>query len=990
MTSVKHRWAWFAPALSIFVIVGMAPADWDPGQPYKMHYPQLPDPEGWDVCLVDQWVADDFECTESGPITDIHFWTSWREDQLGDVPNDAWDISIWDDAGGMPGMLLWQLAPGQGTIATRWYGSGDQGWACPSTSIFQRPDHQEFYQVNITNIQAPWVQEAGTLYWLVIRASIPEWPNPVVGWKTSTNQPPGPIFQAPALWSPDLIGWQPVNTGAAAPEFHDMAFVITNDGGPQDDLDFGDAPEGVLAYPSAGTNGAFPTCMTISPPGWIQHTNFGAFFGPLVDFESDGNGGLCPGFAPYDNDECFQDGDAGLIVPEPFTIVGGVETPCGTFAGTPLGTACQTANWGPDIDIDVTNVMPNQTIGYVNVLIDWDQSGAWNDSALVCPPAGAPAPEHVLVNFPIPNPHAGPLSALLPPSFLIGPDPTGGSGVTGFYVWARFSITEAPVALGWDGSGSFEDGETEDYLLYVKIDDPPPELEPKWDQPPHGPDLGFDAASDYWWQEYGNKWEQLPTPGGVGYHTHDYTLGPDYIRLVRANDWRCAGGRVTDFHWWGSIETLGSGLSGFQISIHKDAGAGACLPMPAPDYQADIPMSQITVTPTTLLDSLGRPIFRYDFDLPPVDWYNQELDQLYWFDLCALSNDPNNACLWVWATTAPILECPSASKTDINGFPGDWVQTDLEFAFRVTSKDLLGQEVNKVVADDFISDGRPIEQIYWAGSYLDQMFLPEDAVEPYIVDGWFISFHHDQVQFPGCPPSLDLGDPHPTVLGIYFAPAAAVTIVPRGYADCNGHAVYDYSVDLSQCCLLCSEIDPRADAVPSIPAQPEAFYETSGFAYWLDIQAVVGVTWDPDIGCTYADRILTGHLPSDAAADGHFWGWHTSDVHNRYQACTGRIYDMVPYPPDCWDYGNWFDQIWQCPPTPDERVDMAFALMAPPCDPMGDVNFDGVLSMADVPCFVDCLLYGYKPGCVCTCADMDGSGTVDGLDIQLWVDALVP
>ena len=67
-------------AMALALLVALpAWADWDEGDDYKMHYPQMPDPTGWDICLVDQWVADDFTCTESGPITDIHFWISWRK-----------------------------------------------------------------------------------------------------------------------------------------------------------------------------------------------------------------------------------------------------------------------------------------------------------------------------------------------------------------------------------------------------------------------------------------------------------------------------------------------------------------------------------------------------------------------------------------------------------------------------------------------------------------------------------------------------------------------------------------------------------------------------------------------------------------------------------------------------------------------------------------------------------------------------------------------
>lgn len=236
----------------------------------------------------------------------------------------------------------------------------------------------------------------------------------------------------------------------------------------QGELDFGDAPEGALAYPSTPIIGQFPTCIGVGPALWIQHglgwAHFGMGPGPAWDAEADGNAGFCPAFNPntYDQDECFADGDAGLIIPASYTISGAVGSEmvvsCPGGTGGPLGTVCQTAVWGTDVDIWVVNNMP--VVGYVNVLMDWDQNGIWGGSS-VCPPAGAPAPEHVLVNWQVPIGYNGPLSGLQPPPFLIGPN----SG----HVWSRFTITERPVPTSeWDGSGMFEDGETEDYLLEVK------------------------------------------------------------------------------------------------------------------------------------------------------------------------------------------------------------------------------------------------------------------------------------------------------------------------------------------------------------------------------------------------------------------------------------------------------------------------------------------------------------------------------------------
>jgi len=89
----------------------------------KMHYPQIPDPHGWDVfaMMPDYILADDFMCIESGPITDLHFWGSWFEDMIpppGDgKPEIGFHISFYADIPdpdgdgplySMPGELLWE------------------------------------------------------------------------------------------------------------------------------------------------------------------------------------------------------------------------------------------------------------------------------------------------------------------------------------------------------------------------------------------------------------------------------------------------------------------------------------------------------------------------------------------------------------------------------------------------------------------------------------------------------------------------------------------------------------------------------------------------------------------------------------------------------------------------------------------------------------------------------------------------------------------
>ena len=221
-------------------------------------------------------------------------------------------------------------------------------------------------------------------------------------------------------------------------------------------LDFGDAPEGVLAY-STGAIGRFPTCMFVGPAAWVRH-GFGglqmAWFGPGVDYEPDGNGGFCPLFQPNDRDECFADGDAGLLMPQPFTLLGGIERPCPTprepRSGLPVNRPSGAAMWTS------MSVTPCSSPATSTCSSTGEQNGAWGQAAQ-CPPGAAP--EHVLTNFVLPPGFAGPLSALGPPSFLIGPQPG--------FAWARFAITEQPVPVGWDGAGQFDAGESEDYLLLI-------------------------------------------------------------------------------------------------------------------------------------------------------------------------------------------------------------------------------------------------------------------------------------------------------------------------------------------------------------------------------------------------------------------------------------------------------------------------------------------------------------------------------------------
>lgn len=212
--------------IATFFLCSAAPAsaDWDPGDPFKMHYPQLPDSNGWDVLFTQPKIlADDWLCTETGPVLDVHFWFSSERDYPftisnvhlsihADIPASATNHS-------MPGALLWSrnFAPTEFTI--RHYGTGDQGWYDPNTGLYMPYDHQNMWQLNIEDIIQPYTQIEGTIYWLdvTVASDVP------LGWKTSRDH-----------WNDDAV-WRDLGTPMEWEELRDpitgesldMAFVIT-------------------------------------------------------------------------------------------------------------------------------------------------------------------------------------------------------------------------------------------------------------------------------------------------------------------------------------------------------------------------------------------------------------------------------------------------------------------------------------------------------------------------------------------------------------------------------------------------------------------------------------------------------------------------------------------------------------------------------------------------------------------------------------------
>jgi hypothetical protein len=215
----------------VLVMSSLVLADWDPLDGHKMHWPQMPDPNGWDICLNHQMIADDFQCGETGPITDVHFWVSWQDDNARWELVDSIGVNFYADGGNKPGELLkgYLIEPTDPEYSYRLAGSGNQGWHCPSAPYTEENDHQNFYQINLKPLDEPWFyQTQGQRYWLGINILMlpDETPlnpadDPQIGWKTAL---PSNHYGEFSKWKEGASPWLNVMPMDLV---RDQAFVIT-------------------------------------------------------------------------------------------------------------------------------------------------------------------------------------------------------------------------------------------------------------------------------------------------------------------------------------------------------------------------------------------------------------------------------------------------------------------------------------------------------------------------------------------------------------------------------------------------------------------------------------------------------------------------------------------------------------------------------------------------------------------------------------------
>jgi FlgD Ig-like domain/GEVED domain len=251
--------------------------------------------------------------------------------------------------------------------------------------------------------------------------------------------------------------------------------------------DFGDAPEGFPAYPSVST-AHFPSCPEPGPPG-TQEIECGspsssapAVTGHVVHLVGFDIGiPFWLGCGPHPSNSDAGDGESTAK-----TSAGSATSACGSiavdcFEPGPAGMSFGQDECLGDTDAGVSGPIQLEACGlasfrlratvcpalpltaYLNVLVDWNQDGDWNDnvacvSALQCVREWAVKNEQLALT---PG-----CSEHITPVFPVGPRQGP--------AWMRVTITNTPVHEGfpWSGSvgsvnGDFAGGETEDYLVTI-------------------------------------------------------------------------------------------------------------------------------------------------------------------------------------------------------------------------------------------------------------------------------------------------------------------------------------------------------------------------------------------------------------------------------------------------------------------------------------------------------------------------------------------
>jgi hypothetical protein len=286
------------PNLPLFRVVMNARFGWP--QPWPMpgnvvKFRQNPDPTIRGMDVLNSWLtntgpatllADDFICTRTGPVTDIHVWGSWKDDLVDYWPT-FW-VGIWSDmpasnnVPSQPGQLLWwqQFSPGQYRASVQQKVPFEQFLNPNAPPAIIGVDHQiwkyDFFPQNpfrqLGSAQLPKV------YWLSVVTKTA--PGRVFGWKTTPDHYNDFAVYAPTILTfgpgypmPQPPGWQVITDPQGRKR--ELSFMLTTSQGWACNKDFW-IP---WYYP-------YGNARVILPSRWGISGNFNGFGGTSGQFDT--------------------------------------------------------------------------------------------------------------------------------------------------------------------------------------------------------------------------------------------------------------------------------------------------------------------------------------------------------------------------------------------------------------------------------------------------------------------------------------------------------------------------------------------------------------------------------------------------------------------------------------------------------------------------------------------------------------------------------
>ena len=329
------------------------------GKEENTKWEQLPDltPNGidvnatWDANPSNMYLlADDFPCTNWGPITNITIWGSWLHDNYpeGNPSNVSFTLSFHRDVPtnespmgwSMPREPIWIQDFFPGMFKADLYSQGQEGWMDPP-DLYDPLGDSNCWQYTFPVTNNPFVQtgtlENAVVYWLDVQAT-PMGPERF-GWKTTTNH-----WNDDATWVNEMEGYDGIWNELRYPLGHemqgqsiDLAFRLEY-GDASNAVDYGDAPD------TYGT--------TIASNG-ASHVTTGPWLGDLAnnpDVDADGQ----PAADAQGDDNDGNDDEDGVWLSTGVPFIRGLTT-----------------NY---------NLTVNGGGGYFQMWVDWNRNGMFDSS----------------------------------------------------------------------------------------------------------------------------------------------------------------------------------------------------------------------------------------------------------------------------------------------------------------------------------------------------------------------------------------------------------------------------------------------------------------------------------------------------------------------------------------------------------------------------------------------------------------------------------